>query len=108
MFSDMKCKIFDFLRSMLHNIYRFVDFMFAELTTMTHYFEFGECWKDIYDPIICLRSLFNVHGSPIFELSLLLHKSCRLNWLQIEVFNVATFVFGLAKQGRKGGGYGHI
>ena len=63
LFSDMKCKIFDFLRSMLHNLYRYVDFMFAELTTMTHYLEFQillksvEYCKDIYDPIICLRYL---------------------------------------------------
>ena len=63
LFSDMKCKIFDFLRSTLHNLYRYVDFMFAKLTTMTHYLGFqrllksAESWKDIYDPIICLRYL---------------------------------------------------
>ena len=38
--SDMKCKIFDFLQSILHNFYRCVDFMSAELTTMTLYLEF--------------------------------------------------------------------
>ena len=113
--SDMKCKIFDFLQSILHNFYRCVDFMSAELTTMTLYLEFprllnllniGQTSMILFMYVrYSLMSLYYVHVSPTFELSLLLYKSCLktsgFKW-RFEVFSVATFVcwWGPSKQPR--------
>ena len=63
----MKCNIFDFFvddQCKEHNFDIYVDFMLAELTTMTLYLQFPrlsksiDCWKDIFDPIMDLRYLW--------------------------------------------------
>ena len=95
-----------------HNFDNYVDFMFAKLTTMTLYLEVPRLFEIYW---MLKRRLWSYYGFEIFinvpyhngqwpRVSNMLHKSWPRTWgfkLRFYVFDVATFVFGWAKQGRR-------